>query len=71
MTAERKPDDTQGGFETSSELRHVEEARLDQERHQKEASVPRGRELVIWLVAAVALILLASLGLAIYILVTS
>jgi hypothetical protein len=73
MTAERKPDDTQGGFETSSELRHGEtfpEPRPEPDL--SEAARPRvGRPPSAWRRWVIALVVVVVVGLAIYFLVTS
>jgi hypothetical protein len=61
MTAERKPDDTQGGFETSSELRHDETF-----PPPLAPAAPTRRR--VWVIALVVVVVV---GLAIYFLATS
>jgi hypothetical protein len=66
MTSERKPEDEQGGFETSSELRRDYPSPAPEPLER-----PRAPTAVLWLRWAIVGAVVVVLGFAIYFLVTS
>ena len=71
MTTQRRPDEEQGGFETSSELRHdypapVPSAPSSRGAHRERTLRPARSRRSIWLLAVAIVVV----GLAVYLIVT-
>ena len=69
MTTERNPDEQQGGFETSSELRR--ESPIPPSPVDEAPAYARAPARRLWQVVLVVLVVIVIVGLAIYFLVTS